>query len=350
MRRRSFLPITVAGLVLIGLVVVIVSMRVRYDRLAGDPPATTAVRAAPLTPATAGPTASTGIPPTTGPSDPEPSIPVETARPVETVVMEPIKDTTTPATGPPPVTKTTTTTTTEAVKTSATVLATTGTTLPAAETTTTGPAATLVVETTAAPTTRPAPDCAGTWRAFELVTEQCIIDQATARLTALFTGDHATRMSAIRGGHVLGEMLAGMHAWAVERVGAATANNLRHRASFWIDADTSRWRRVEVRNVEWSGRPYQISAAWRVHLDTDEGQRIGTWWATPLVPVDGDWLISYLAWCRWAPASEEGKGLTCPPEPDPGWVASLDHDGYLSLVHAHHNNGESGTPDYAIGW
>ena len=348
MRRQRFPLVGVAGLVVIGLVVVIVAMRARDDRAAGDPAATTAVRARAVMPVTAVPAASTGIPPTTAPSDPEPSIPVETARPVETVVMEPIQDITT-TTGPPPAN----TTTTEAAKTSATVLATTGTAPPAAETTTTGPASTLVVETTVALTTtvtRAEPECTGTWRAFELVTEQCIIDQATARLTALFTGDHATRMSAIRGGHVLGEMLAGMHAWAVERVGAATANNLRHRASFWIDADTSQWRRVEVRSVEWSGRPYQISAAWRVHLDTDEGHLVGTWWATPLVPVDGEWLISYLAWCRYAEGAMEGDGLECPPDPDPGWVASIDHDGYLSLGSAHYNNGESGTPDYAIGW
>ena len=346
MRKRRFLRFGVAGLVVVGLV--IVAARVRDGRSPGDPPATTAVRASTVMPVTAVPSASTVIPPTTAPSDPEPSIPVETARPVETVVMEPIEDFTT-TTGSPPAT--TTTTPTEAAQTSATVLATTGTTPPAAEPTTTGPAATLVVETTAGTTTtRPASECVGTWRALELVTEQCIIDQATARLTDLFTGDHATRMSAIRGGHVLGEMLAGMHAWAVERVGAETANNLRHRASFWIDADTSRWRRVEVRNVEWSGRPYQISAAWRVHLDTDDGQRIGTWWATPLVPVDGEWLISYLAWCRYAEGAMEGDGLECPPDPDPGWVASIDHDGYLSLGSAHYNNGESGTPDYAIGW
>ena len=198
----------------------------------------------------------------------------------------------------------------------------------------TGPATTVITSVAAAvsaPTTVPVAvsvslavaaegeDCAGSYRADGLrVRDQCILDVAQDEFTKFFTGTHATRMTAIRDGHVLADVWAGLQAWIAEQVGEEVVLDPTRAESWASDFDASGHRRIDVCCAEWRS-PNLIFVRYRYRAGN-----IDQWEAGPMARVDGQWKIDYTGFCRMV--TNFDIGVTCPPDPRPGVVIARHGD------------------------
>ena len=238
-----------------------------------------------------------------------------TATTATTAVEEP----TTTTTATTAVEEPTTTTTATAV----TVEATTTTTTAVEATTTTTTAVEELPEPGSVASLAPVSSSGcGNFRGWAyMVKDQCLLDIAKVELTKFFAGTHAERMDAIRDGHLLGDVFAGLHAYVEAIYGSEQANDLASPYSLYADADARHLRTVAICCAEWR---HQNLVEVRFQLRRDgilEGER--HWSVAPFTRVDEQWKIGYTGFCRLV--SNFGFGVTCPPDPRPGIVgASAD--------------------------
>ena len=230
--------------------------------------------------------------------------------------------TTTPTTPTPPTTTTSTTTTTVPSTTTTTAVPTT--TVPTSTTLTTATTTTTVAAPSEPIMAEPVPagdgSCRGTYVQGGEVREQCVFYRLHELFHTLAVGSPPERLSTIRDGHVLAPMVTQLRDIHREQYPDEYDDPNSPNYSGWEDGDL-RFAEVatEIVGARWNapnllGTLHRLTGTWA-------GEPFDYWSAVPVVWVDGQWMISYAAWCR----NETGgrAGVSCPPDPRLEWALSI---------------------------